>query len=65
MVRFPRYPDDLPGIPDFASLPSYKRMCVTVLRNDHICRYMGFSPTKADETRRRSALERYEQVLAP
>ncbi|WP_158370217.1 DUF3440 domain-containing protein [Cellulosimicrobium cellulans] len=64
MVRFLSYPDDLPGIPDFASLPSYKRMCVTVLRNDHVCRYMGFSPTKADETRRRSALERYEAVTA-
>jgi predicted phosphoadenosine phosphosulfate sulfurtransferase len=64
MVRFERYPDDLPGIPDFASLPSYKRMCVSILRNDHTCRYMGFGPTKSDEQKRRAALAKYEQVAA-
>ncbi len=63
VVRFPTYPDDLPGIHAFASLPTYKRMCITILRNDYTCRYMGFGPTKLDEDERRSAMEKYEEVL--
>jgi len=63
IVRFPTYPDDLPGIRAFASLPTYKRMCITILRNDYTCRYMGFGPTKQDEDRRRSAMEKYQEVL--
>lgn len=45
IVRFSRYPDDIP-IKKFKMLPSYKRMCITILKNDTSCRYMGFSPTK-------------------
>jgi len=64
VVRFPDYPDDLPGIRAFASLPTYKRMCITILRNDHTCRYMGFGPTKLEEDKRNSALEKYQEVLS-
>lgn len=63
IVRFPDYPDDLPGIRAFASLPTYKRMCITILRNDYTCRYMGFGPTKLEESKRRAAMEKYQEVL--
>ncbi len=39
------YLDDI-DIPEFKELPTYKRMCICILRNDHTCKYMGFSLTK-------------------
>lgn len=47
------YPD---GIPDKADksieakgkVPSWRRICKTILRNDYWCRGLGFSPTKSD-----------------
>jgi predicted phosphoadenosine phosphosulfate sulfurtransferase len=63
MVRFFDYPDELPGIRDASSVPTYKRMCVTVLRNDYTCRSMGFGPTKSERESRDRAMATYEEVL--
>lgn len=45
VVRFDEYPDDV-SIKQFRLVPSYKRMCITILKNDTHCTYMGFSQTK-------------------
>lgn len=45
IVRFYSYPDDV-SIKQFRLVPSYKRMCITILKNDTHCMYMGFSQTK-------------------
>lgn len=58
-VRFKAYPDDL-AITEFKDVPSYKRMCVCILKNDHLCKYMGFTLTKEEQQRRRSAIEKYQ-----
>ena len=55
-VRFYEYPDDLPDIKDFRLVPSYKRMCVTILKNDTSCRYMGFGPTKDELQKAKEAM---------
>ena len=39
------YLDDI-DIPGFKDLPTFKRMCVCILKNDHACKYMGFAPNK-------------------
>ena len=39
------YLDDI-DLPEFRELPSYKRMCICILKNDHCCKYMGFSANK-------------------
>lgn len=57
-VVFDEYPDDAP-VKDFMLVPSYKRMAVTILKNDHTCKYMGFSPTKEQALKRKKALELY------
>ena len=41
------YQDDI-DIPEFREIPTYKRMCICILKNDHACKYMGFSPTKEE-----------------
>jgi predicted phosphoadenosine phosphosulfate sulfurtransferase len=61
-VRFPSYPDDNPEVDDFASVPSYKRMCVCILKNDWYCKYMGFAQTKDELVRRKAALEKYKNL---
>ena len=39
LERIPDHTDDIKSSKD---LPSWKRMCYCILRNDHICRFMGF-----------------------
>lgn len=43
----------------FALIPSYKRMCICILKNDHLCKGMGFSATKEEAARRQAAIEKY------
>lgn len=59
-VRFKEYPDDLENVTDFRAIPSYKRMCVCILKNDHLCKYMGFTLTKEEITKRQRALKKYQ-----
>ncbi len=60
-IRFTAYPDDIP-INDFKSVPSYKRMCICILKNDYACKYMGFGLTQLDMQRRKSAIEKYKNL---
>lgn len=60
-VTFEEYPDDL-DIKDFKSVPSYKRMCVCIMKNDYYCKYMGFAQTKDEIKRRKEAYERYRNL---
>lgn len=55
------YQDDI-DIPEFRELPSYKRMCICILRNDHACKYMGFSPTKEEISRKNRIMETYKNI---
>ena len=56
------YLDDL-DIKDFKSIPTYKRMCICILKNDHMCKYMGFSQTKQEMKKRKEAIRKYEKIL--
>lgn len=56
------YLDDL-DIKDFKAIPTYKRMCICILKNDHMCKYMGFSQTKIEMKKRKEAIEKYEKIL--
>ena len=60
-VRFETYPDDM-EISDFKSVPSYKRMCVCIMKNDYYCKYMGFSTTKEENERRKETIKKYENI---
>lgn len=57
-VVFDEYPDDL-EITEFQTAPSWKRMAVCILKNDHLCKFMGFSQTKEESKRRQRAIEKY------
>lgn len=61
VVRFEEYPDDL-DITKFNEVPTYKRMCITILKNDYSCKFMGFGQTKYELERRRAALAKYADL---
>lgn len=60
-VTFVEYPDDL-DVREFQTVPSYKRMAICILKNDHLCKYMGFSQTKIEQQRRKAAIEKYRNL---
>jgi predicted phosphoadenosine phosphosulfate sulfurtransferase len=60
-VTFDEYPDDWDGS-EFQLVPSYKRMAVCILKNDHLCKYMGFSPTKREMERREAIMQKYRDL---
>lgn len=60
-VTFSDYPDDA-DVREFATVPSYKRMAICILKNDHLCKYMGFSQTKKEAERRQAAIAKYADL---
>jgi predicted phosphoadenosine phosphosulfate sulfurtransferase len=55
------YLDDI-DIPEFREIPTYKRMCICVMKNDHLCKYMGFSLTKNETEIRHVAELKYSRL---
>lgn len=55
------YLDDI-DTKEFSSVPTWKRLCVCIMKNDHIGQYMGFSRNKAEVEKRRIALEKYKDL---
>lgn len=56
------YLDDI-SIPEFSQIPSFKRICICILKNDHSCKYMGFAPNKLEKERRKKIMEKYQSLL--
>lgn len=46
--KIPDHTDDIKSTKD---VPSWKRMCFCILKNDHICRYMGFGMSRQEQKR--------------
>ena len=42
------YLDDT-DLPEFNQLPTFKRICICILKNDHLCRFMGFGLTRQQQ----------------
>ena len=46
--KIPDHTDDIKSTKD---IPSWKRMCYCILKNDHNCRFMGFGLTREEKVR--------------
>ena len=55
------YQEDYDG-KNFKDIPTYKRMCICIIKNDHLCKYMGFSLTKDEMERRKAIQEKYKNL---
>lgn len=56
------YIDDI-DISEFKDIPTFKRMCISIMKNDHLCKYMGFTLTKNEMARRKNIIEKYKALL--
>lgn len=61
VIAFDDYLDDT-TCTKFKEIPTYKRMCVCIIKNDYYCKYMGFAQTKNETQKRKSALEKYKNL---
>lgn len=62
VVRFKEYLDEI-DISNPNLLPTYKRMCIAIMKNDTSCKTLGFGQTKAELARRKDVLEKYQSLL--
>ena len=56
------YLDDI-EISEFREIPTYKRMCVCILKNDHACKYMGFALNKEEAYKRDKIMEQFKNMM--
>lgn len=62
-IRIQSFPDHLDMIKAHNSeVASWKRFAITILKNDHTCKYMGLAPTKEQAVRQREIMEKYKNI---
>jgi len=62
-VRIQSFPDHLDMLSCHNSeVASWKRFAITILKNDHTCKYMGLAPTKEQAIRQREIMEKYKNI---
>lgn len=45
-----------------SDVASWKRFAITILKNDHTCKYLGLAPTKEQAVRQREIMEKYKNI---
>lgn len=45
-----------------SDVTSWKRFAITILKNDHTCKYMGLSPTHEQAKRQRTIMKKYKNI---
>lgn len=58
--KIPDHTDDIKSSKD---VPSWKRMCYCILKNDHTCRFMGFGLTREQKRNVDILKEKYREVV--
>ena len=56
-------PDDTDDVKSTIDIPSWKRMCYCILKNDHLCRFMGFGPTKQQAQKIKAIKQKYAALI--
>jgi predicted phosphoadenosine phosphosulfate sulfurtransferase len=57
--KIPDHTDDIKSSKD---IPSWKRMCYCILKNDHACRFMGFGLSREQQRRVDILTRKYSKV---
>ena len=61
-VVFLGTPDDTDDIRSTIDIPSWKRMAVCILKNDHLCKHMGFSQTQKQRQSQKELIDKYKKL---
>lgn len=62
VIRFKKIADELPGLDTKTDLPTWKRMCMVILKNDINCKSLNFGLTKHQLELRNKALLKYQNM---
>ena len=62
IVFIGKIPDDTDDIKSTKDIPSWKRMCYCILKNDHICRFMGFGMSKQQKKHIEVIRRKYQSI---
>lgn len=62
VVKFKEYLDEI-DIKNPNLLPTYKRMCIAIMKNDTACKTLGFGMTKLELTKRKNIIDKYKSLL--
>ncbi len=63
VVFLGKIPDHTDDIKSTRDIPSWKRMCYCILKNDHTCRFMGFGLTRQEQNRINIMKKKYGGML--
>ena len=63
VIFLDRIPDHTDDIHTSKDIPSWKRMCYCILKNDHMCRFMGFGLTREEQKRVKTIKEQYGELI--
>lgn len=56
-------PDDLDCLESHnGDVTSWKRFAITILKNDHTCKYLGLAPTKRQQERQKAIQKKYSKL---
>jgi len=62
-VRIQGFPDHLDMLSVHNSeVASWKRFAITILKNDHTCKYMGLAPTQEQQRRQKEIQAKYQNI---
>ncbi len=62
VIFMQKIPDNTDDIKSTKDIPSWKRMCYCILKNDHLCRFMGFGLTRKQQSRVDLIRKKYKGV---
>lgn len=62
VIFLDKIPDQTDDIKSSKDIPSWKRMCYCILKNDHTCRFMGFGLTREQQKRLDILKQKYSKV---
>ena len=62
VIFLDKIPDHTDDIKSSKDIPSWKRMCYCILKNDHICRFMGFGLTREQQKKIDTLKEKYGKI---
>jgi predicted phosphoadenosine phosphosulfate sulfurtransferase len=54
--------EDDTSVEEFRRAPTWKRVCITIMKNDTTAMFMGFQRTKDQMLKRKNALEKYKNL---
>ena len=63
VIFLDKIPDHTDDITTTKDIPSWKRMCYCILKNDHLCRSMGFGLTREESKRIKLIREQYGELI--